>query len=227
MKTSFVTQSRKSQQRQLLHRFKNGRRQRVSQSLPAAAYRQRGRGDKHSTPFYAQEDWHEPTGREEIRFVVQPPGKGYIHPVTVEEVQQRLAELPERFARSVQVVQFSRMTRKRALFPCYGMQWGPNVYLYPMEDSLIETYIRPPRPEQLTEARMYGGQWTQHGKYWRLTWTPETIRDFYLNNVLIHEVGHVNDQRNSKFEDRERYANWFAIEYGYRPTREQSRPRST
>ena len=44
------------------------------------------------------------------------------------------------------------MTRKRALFPCYGMQWGSAVYLYPIESSLVEIYLTPPRPEQLIYA---------------------------------------------------------------------------
>ena len=54
---------------------------------------------------------------------------------------------------------------------------------------------------------------------WTLTWTPENLKDFYLNNVLIHEIGHVLDKRNTRTADRERYANWFAIEYGYRASR--------
>jgi hypothetical protein len=45
----------------------------------------------------------------------------------------------------------------------------------------------------------------------------------------------VNDERNTSSRDRERYANWFAIEYGYRasrgfdpaggPSRKPSKPR--
>ena len=189
-------------------------------TLPSAAYRQRG-GDagRQSQAFNAPEIWYEPTGRSDIRFVVQDPGRGYFHPLTIEEVRSRLALLPERFTRRIEVIQFSRMTRKRALFPCYGMQWGPNIYLYPMEESLEEIHVRPPRPEQQIEARMFGGRWVQQPGAWKLVWTKQAIRDFYLNNVLIHEVGHVNDDRNNSFEDRERYANWFAIEYGYRASR--------
>ena len=37
---------------------------------------------------------------------------------------------------------------------------------------------------------MFGGRWEQDGSYWRLIWTEDTIRDYYLNNVLIHEIGH-------------------------------------
>ena len=66
---------------------------------------------------------------------------------------------------------------------------------------------------------MYGGRWVQNGRQWQLIWTEQTIRDFYLNNVLMHELGHLLDQRNTNYTDRERYAEWFAIEHGYRASR--------
>ncbi|WP_010584900.1 rhodanese-like domain-containing protein [Schlesneria paludicola] len=194
-----------------------------SSARPAVAYRQRRRQDENPSHFSAPEVWHEPQARSETEYIVQPAGKGFIHPVTVEEIRERLAQLPGDLARGVEVVQLSSMTRKRRLFPLYGMQWGPNVYLYPIEASLTETYVRPPKPEQLIEARMFGGVWSQQGSEWKLTWSPDTIRDFYLNNVLIHEVGHVNDTRNTNTLKREQYAIWFATEYGYRASRGRAR----
>lgn len=199
-----------------------GGRTRTRIARPPAAYRQRGRTSLPSEPFYAPETWHEPTGQSEIEYVVEPPGPGYHHPVTVEEVRARIAKLPSKFTRGVEVVQFSRMTKKRALFPCYGLQWGPNIYLYPIESSLVEHYAAAPIPQQSIEADMYGGRWEQHGERWTLTWTADSIRDFYLNNVLIHEIGHVNDARNTRSDAREAYANWFAVEYGYRASRKRA-----
>ncbi len=189
------------------------------QGRPAAAFRQRFNGDGYSESFGAPEVWHEPTGRGRIRYITEPPGPGYIHPVTAAEVADRIAQLPPRCRANLEVVQFSRMTRKRSLFPCYGMQWGAAVYLYPIEETLVEVYGRSPHPEQVIEARMFGGKWEEVDGQWRLVWTEQTIRDFYLNNVLIHEIGHSIDNRNSSFLDRERYANWFAVEYGYRVSR--------
>ncbi len=187
---------------------------------PSAAFRQRSPQQvSHSEPFNAPEDWHEPTENGSVQVVVQPAGHGYVHVATPQETRDRIAQLPAQFTQGLDVVQFSRMTKKRALFPCYGMQWGSTVYLYPIEDSFVETYVRPPRPEQMIEAKMYGGKWTQDGTDWKLEWTASSIKDFYLNNVLIHEIGHIYDDRNSNTEDRERYANWFAIEYGYRVSR--------
>lgn len=212
--------SRKLSRSRKSARARVSERQRGRAGRPANAYRGRGpHKSRTDTVFYAQEDWFEPSESDEIRVLGQQPGAGFVHAVTPHEVAERVEQLAPEFRQPIEVIQLSRMTRKRSLFPCYGMQWGPSVYLYPIEESLVETFVRPPRPEQVIEARMFGGKWTRDGHLWRLTWTEATIRDFYLNNVLIHEIGHVNDTRNTNFAARERYANWFAVEYGYRVSR--------
>lgn len=177
----------------------------------------------HQAPFGPPEDWHEPrrcNHREDYRIVVQEPGDGYRHVVTPAEVRQRLTLLPAVMVAPLDVVQLSRLTRKKRSYPCYGMQWGHAVYLYPMEADLIEHYIGPPTPAELIESRMYGGVWEQVSETrWRLRWSEAAIKDFYLNNVLIHEIGHLLDNRNTSSRDRERFAEWFAIHHGYKPTR--------
>ena len=155
-----------------------------------------------------------------LTLLVQEPGAGYRHAVTAQEVRDRLAQLPPDMLRPLFVVQLSRMTRKKRTMPCYGMQWGQTLYLYPIEDSLIEYFSRPPLEAERREATMYGGRWEQHGDgFWKLIWTEETIRDFYLNGILLHELGHLLDDRNGSYRDRERYADWFAIRYGYQANR--------
>lgn len=190
---------------------------RHSDPRPAAAFRQRRpRARSERDQFSAPERWHPIRDDGRLTIVTESAGVGYRHVLTPAEVRERIARLPAEYTRHVEVVQFSGMTRKRGSFPCYGMQWGRAVYLYPIEESLIEVYNRAPTPQQQIEARMYGGVWEGSGRHWRLVWTPEAIRHFYLNNVLIHEIGHVHDERNTNADDRERYANWFAIEFGYR-----------
>jgi hypothetical protein len=165
--------------------------------------------------------WYEPPEEylPNYQIVTQDAGAGYRHVVTSEEVAQRLSELPSWMTEQLNVVQLSRMTRKKRLFPCYGMQWGSAVYLYPIEETLVEHYDRPPRVSVFNESRMFGGHWQELSDgQWRLHWSLDSVRDFYLNNILIHELGHLLDHRNSNAADRERFAEWFAIEHGYRPT---------
>lgn len=191
---------------------------------------QRGRGLEKGehTQFAPPEDWYEPSSNEEptvdYDVIIQEPGDGYRHVVTEDDIRERLSALPESALLPLDVVQLSRMTRKKQSFPCYGMQWGSTLYLYPIEESLIEYFPQPPRPAQFNEARQFGGQWEQDGTEWQLVWTEDSIRDFYLNNILIHELGHLLDDRNTSYTDRERYAEWFAIEHGLKKS---SRPQAS
>jgi hypothetical protein len=177
-------------------------------------------------PYLPPENWYEP---KEVRVgdyevVIRTPGQGYRHVVTEEDIRGRLAQLPTWMLAGLDVVQLSTMTRKKRRAPCYGMQWGSTIYLYPIEESLIESFPDPPKPAQRIEAAMYGARWEpasrRHARrQWQLIWTEAALRDFYLNNVLIHELGHILDSRNSRYLDRERYAEWFAVEHGYKPSR--------
>lgn len=206
--------------RQFTQRNKYQARSPIVQSKPVWSQRARrlqlGSRDARA-PFAPPEDWHEPTENgEEYRVLVQEPGEGYAHVVTPRQVRERLALVPQKFLQGLEVVQFSRMTRKKMSFPCYGMQWGATLYLYPLEESREEIFHVPPRPETVNEAKQYGGRWDRPDAHsWRLTWSNSALEDFYLNNILIHELGHLVDDRNTSYTDRERYAEWFAIQHGY------------
>lgn len=170
------------------------------------------------------EKWYEPadSGESDYRIVTQAPGAGYRHVVTPQDVRDRLARLPEWMTRGLQVVQLSEVTRKKKTFPCYGMQWGSAIYLYPIEEGRVEQFVSPPSPRHKKETTLFGAVWSQHPNgRWVCTWSEESIRDFYLNNILIHELGHLLDERNRSYIDRERYAEWFAIEHGYLPTQRE------
>ena len=182
----------------------------------------RARTDRQA-PCSPIEDWHEPLvgERDGYRIIEKEAGNGMFHPISPREIASRLADLPDWTIAELDVVQLSDVTRKKRRFPCYGLQWGTAIYLYPMCETMVEIYCAPPGPKLLNETKMYGGKWFEDNgeKTWMLQWSEKTLRDFYLNNVLIHELGHLNDDRNSSFDSRERYADWFAIEFGYRKTR--------
>lgn len=184
----------------------------------------RGGQRNERLPFIPPEDWYEPESSDirasGFEIVIQPPGEGYQHVLTAGEIRHRLAQLPSSMLEPLEFVQLSRMTRKKRSFPCYGMQWGSTLYLYPIEEGRAEYFNSPPKPSQYNEARMYGGKWDQESDgTWKLNWSEQAIKDFYLNNILLHELGHLLDTRNNRYVDRERYAEWFAIRHGYLPSR--------
>jgi len=168
-----------------------------SRSNTRPARRARAAPREEQATYAPPEDWHEPQeiGGKDYKIVVQPAGDGFMHVVTPQQIRDRLRQLPSAMLEPLEVVQLSRMTRKKQAYPLYGMQWGNALYLYPIESELIEYFDGKPDPPFYNEARMYGGRWEQYGNSWQLQWTPETIRNYYLNNILIHELGHLLDDR--------------------------------
>lgn len=205
-------------------RAKSNRRIVTSPSI-ASQRRERAKARRAITPrnpgsvFDPPEEWYESTGEKGYRTIVREPGIGYCHVVTPDQIRTRLSKLPKGFVADLEVVQLSTMTRKKEFSPCYGLQWGNAIYLYPFEESLDEYFYAPPPRALVIETKMYGGRWEQSEPgVWRLIWTESTARDFQLNNVLIHELGHLVDKWNTNYVDQERFAEWFAVEYGYRKT---------
>src|SRR5204862_3770416 len=136
-------------------------------------------------PYLPPERWYEPTEQFTGRFsvIVETAGIGYRHVLTEEDIRRRLAQLPSWMSKPLEVVQLSQMTRKKRRSPCYGMQWGSAIYLYPIEETLVESFNEPPNPAQRIEASMFGACWSHESGQWRLIWTDDAIRDFYLNKV--------------------------------------------
>lgn len=151
---------------------------------------------------------------EAYRIITYPTGPKHIHPASPEEIAKVMDALQQRVATQVCVV-LPTMTEAIRRAALYGLQWGGGVYLLPQEESLEEEY-RHPNTQQMHETRKFGGKWHRlgNGIDWRLTWTKDALRDFFLYNVLMHEVGHVGDKRNSNPKQREQYANAFAIQHG-------------
>ncbi len=174
--------------------------------------------------FDPTEDWYEPAEQRDYRVIVKKPGHGYRHVVTKEQIRSRLAQLPPHFLRDLEVVQLATVTRKKERCPCYGLQWGTAIYLYPFDETLTEEFDQPPPRSLIIEAKMFGGRFVQDTpRSWKLIWTETAARDFQLNNVLIHELGHLVDLRNTTYIDQERFAEWFAIRYGYLSSGGQSK----
>ena len=187
----------------------------------------RTRKDVHDChEFHPPEVWHEPAEekREDplaFRIVVDDPGPGYVHVVTPEQVRQRLkSQFHADILQQIDVISLSRLTRKKKQKPCYGMQWGTTLYLYPIEEDYTELFLKKPSPLVMQEAEKYGGRWIQGDRRsYQLEWTEDTAADFVLNNILIHEMAHLLDRKNKSYTDRERYAEHFAQSHGYPKSR--------
>ena len=66
----------------------------------------------------------------------------------------------------------------------------------------------------------------QHvGGQWIYTFTDDSIRRFYLWDVLVHEIGHHVDRFHPDRSNKrsERFAEWFARTYGFEAEQSDAR----
>lgn len=150
-----------------------------------------------------------------IEIIAQDPGSGYFHPLAREDVVGALRELPRSMLERLNVVELSAMTFIRSRFPSYGMHWGNTIYLFPVVTSREELFVMAPPHPFRNETVKFGGKWDQiSASEWRLSWTAEALRRYYSDCILPHELAHLNDDRNTNFRDRERYAEHMAVLLG-------------
>ena len=162
-----------------------------------------------------------------VRIIVDVPGCGYVHAVSREVLEKRLCQFPPEMLVRLVVVKLSTMTRKRASAQLSGMQWGGAVYLYPVPESGKDTCRRPPSVSEKIEIAKCGGKWEISPSESRISMTRKQWELFCLECVFPHELAHLNDDRNTNFRDRERYAEYMAQQLG-KPCESYSRrkPRS-
>lgn len=147
-------------------------------------------------------------------FYIEPAGEGRYHVLSVDEILERLDRLPKSHLRNLHTIVLPCMTKKRRRMHLYGLQWGGTIYLYPSRTELRQELNGPPYPNEHIEFEKYGGKVIQEGADWYIQWTKESIKHFYLENILVHELAHVYDRKNTRSVDRERFAEGYVLKYG-------------
>lgn len=188
-------------------------------------HHQRKQSFTRSNGYQSPEIWYEPHEYEDYYFRWQEPGYERYHPATEDEIETRLSAVSNKYLYNLSWVTRAGVTRKKTSFPLYGMAWGETIYLYSVSRHLTEFYDELPEPSFVSSTKKYGGKWRQYGSTWELQWTEQSIKEFYLEDILMHELGHINDKRNTSYRDREAYANHFAIKHGNAPPKTKVKKR--
>lgn len=149
-----------------------------------------------------------------IYFHVEPAGKGFFHVLSVEEILDRINQQPHSHLNGIHCVVLPRMTRKRQRLNIYGLAWGSTVYLYPSPEDRLHVYENDIPNVYRVEARKYGAKIIEEGNTKAVQWTDESLRHYYLENVLLHELAHTYDCRNTRLKDREAFAEAYVQKYG-------------
>jgi hypothetical protein len=143
----------------------------------------------------------------------RPIADGFVRPWTVSDVADVLRAIPREFLIDLAgVFLLGGTARQRRLAKrVYGMYSAQRIFLFALpENKLVEHLPKMLKPSVAKEFTKFGATVTPDGNGAALlTFDQSSLRQFYLYDVLLHEVGHHVD-RDGRADNAERYAHWFA-----------------
>ncbi len=155
------------------------------------------------------------TGRiASIRYIVDPPPKGYVYPCSIEDIRKKLEELPASMLRNITVIHLCNQVKMNADVDAH-IYGDSHIRIYPVPRRLRWGYGgRKPNPAFAQERLEFGAYWQKIDDGWFLCWDEDSLRDYTLNHVLLHEIGHSLDLVNHGTRRSEKIAEAFAHRVG-------------
>jgi hypothetical protein len=151
--------------------------------------------------FNRQHNLTAPNERQETPiFIVDNPSRDFYFPVTVDEVKETLSRLPKDHTDHLTHVWFQKIKKTDYLdsktfqgsFIC-----GSKVYLIVLHPFPTDNKMRLGKNKPLQKTLNYYKSYTTDLKEdkngWYLQWTEETIRKYFLESLILHEIGHSLD----------------------------------
>jgi len=158
--------------------------------------------------------------------VVEPTSELFVCPLTSEDILDTLGKVPQKFVDDLRAVFVLAGSTKQGqvvkTLYCFGTYWRKCIFLAPFPKGFMQrVFRRRPKPSILSGYARAGAQIRQTANGLLVEFDRESVRRFYVHDVLMHELAHHVDRNgNRPGRKSEGFAEWFATEYGYRLHRE-------
>lgn len=168
-----------------------------------------------------------PTPHDELPiFFWDNPSRDFYFPVNEDEIMNELYQLPKEIFEGITHVWLRKVKEKdyengnsvQSLFICGS---GVKLIVLNAFPKNLKMFFGDKKPTK-TRLNFYSKRcdnliFDEKSKNWYLQWEKEKIRDYFLNHLLLHEVGHFVDSFNQRFwskanvKKRENFADMFAV----------------
>jgi len=148
------------------------------------------------------------------RCIVDPLPKGYVYPCSIQDIRRKLEELPSSMLRNLSAVHLCNQVKMNPGVDAHIYD-GSHIRIYPVPDTLRWCYgKKKPNPACAQERIEFGAYWKKIDNEWFLCWQEDSLRDYILNHVLLHEIGHSLDDIHYGTGRGEKLAEAFAHKVG-------------
>jgi hypothetical protein len=196
------------------------------------------RGDRHSgskfsnltpfQPFYSatakiHAKYLSQIGKQEVPLIrIEPTHDEFLFPITANDIRTTLGSIPAQYIMDLDAVLVPSGSKKQIRSMkdhfMHGEYWQSCIFLHPYPKILMtRVYEKVPNPAVVQTYTRAGAIMVPTNRGIELSFDIASLRRYYLRDVLIHEIGHhVGGPKKAASQQSERFAKWFASEYGYR-----------
>ena len=156
-----------------------------------------------------------------IHYFETPLHRDFVRPYTFDDIVETLKSIPERFLRKLKRIIVTGGSRKQrqtlSSKYCYGSYFEGNIALFPFPQAWLKMEFSPPPPPHLQQQYLrFNTKAYFEGNGWIVEFNEESLKKWFMRDVLIHEIGHHVDwlYRQEQSKLTEEFAEWFTQEYG-------------
>ena len=124
-----------------------------------------------------------------IRFYTDPLPRGMVYPCTIGDLKRQLRRVPSEYVAGLVEVRLCNQVRNNVGIDAdYGD--GGFLRVFPYPEGL--TYPASPTPHAPSDREwlQWGAQLFEQNGMRYLRWSPDVLKRFILDHVLLHELGH-------------------------------------
>lgn len=141
-------------------------------------------------------------------FIKDNPSKDFYFPVNETEILERINQLPLEHRENITHIWLKKVDQEdyrnhdsfQGMFICGS---GVNLIVLSAFPKDLRMVFGTKKPLK-RELNLYSNwsqdlQFDEKKEFWFLQWQEETIRDYYLNSLLLHEIGHFVESAYQRF----------------------------
>ena len=151
--------------------------------------------------FNRQHNLIAPKNNEETPiYIIDNPSRDFYFPVTIDEVKLILSKLPSEHIDHITHIWFQKIKKtdyldRKTFQGCFVC--GSGVYLIILHPFPVDNKMRFGKIKPIKKILNYYSDFTtdlnEDKDGWYLQWTDEKIKRYYLESLLLHEIGHSID----------------------------------
>lgn len=160
-------------------------------------------------------------------FIQDNPSRDFFFPISIEEIKKILEKLPQEHTQNLTHIwlrKINNQEKEKSIQGCFICGSGVNlIVIYPFPKDLKMTFGKKrPSSKELKWYSNYNPELIEENGYWQLVWTEDKIKQYYLEGLFLHEMGHKIDSVYQRYwskaykQKAEKFADNFAYYWGHK-----------